>query len=305
MTSLCHFLRSFRAFGADGSVSSLCLFVGCSPLHNYRHGVQPDCLVILDDHPFSKKALVQNEIFSASFLASSQVAPNLGWSPTSGPCLVVSCIRSQSSTQYECLHDSRTRPAAQPTRAPARLTGSVLVSLISTLPGYLSFEYSHQCPCLEMVQELDEFPALFSQIICIGEVIASLPWYLALVAYHRWVCPLDFKGKILVLLHVLSAFLYSSNTPGPFCSAYRMNKGKSRNRDYWPKICVTLHKNAPIWRGDPGLLTLVQITPARHSLQLLLSRLFVVPPVLARLLFCIRCVNTRPRLALLFLLFCS
>src|SRR5258708_20364666 len=40
VTSLCHFLRSFRAFGADGSVSSLCLFVGCSPLHNYRHGVQ-------------------------------------------------------------------------------------------------------------------------------------------------------------------------------------------------------------------------------------------------------------------------
>src|SRR6266853_1089463 len=37
--SLCRFLRSISSFGVDGSVSYLCLFVGCSPLHNTWDGV--------------------------------------------------------------------------------------------------------------------------------------------------------------------------------------------------------------------------------------------------------------------------
>ena len=64
-------------------------YVCLNPTTHYMETIpdwgQTDCLVILDDHPFSKKALVQNEIFSVSFLASSQSAPNLEWSPDAPP----------------------------------------------------------------------------------------------------------------------------------------------------------------------------------------------------------------------------
>src|SRR6266700_252947 len=44
MPRLCRFLRSVRSFGAVGSVSSLCSFVGRSSLHNTRDGVGVECM---------------------------------------------------------------------------------------------------------------------------------------------------------------------------------------------------------------------------------------------------------------------
>src|SRR5258708_33206861 len=66
--SLYRFLRSVRSFGANGSVSSLCLLVGCSPLHNYRDGVN---IITLHDTPSGDCDLVSFVLANQPFMAIS------------------------------------------------------------------------------------------------------------------------------------------------------------------------------------------------------------------------------------------